>query len=413
MGSVAAVILVTHAIHGNPHTSQTIHLEARHHYVHCQGENALVLAPVRALLISNPNSTSNTDRRMPDIVRALRSVEGIHLTSMFTAYRGHAEEIVAGLTIRDYDAIICLGGDGTINEVVNGLMNCDPFSALPADELPTIAAIPTGSANVLAGALGIPRDPVDAAWYVASLLRSQTHSTISVGHAATRCFVVNAGIGIDAEVIATMDQLRQKGTRAKAVRYIPAIFSAWNNLRANPPEITAVIDGKEFGRDLAMAVVSNSNPWTFLGDLPIITNPSASIRKGLGFYGFTSLRGLTGLIAAANLAGFLTRLRSVVDVEDRERRIDNVQNIHLSSPCPLRLQLDGEYIDQRDHLTIRVKQGAINFVARADDYTEDQFTKKVATRPVDERLLVVATKKIMDRVRRRFSTAQKTDVTGT
>lgn len=227
---------------------------------HHRSIHALLLVPVRALLISNPNSTSNSARRMPSIVRALRSVDGIRLTSMFTAYPGHAEEMVAGITVRDYDVIISLGGDGTINEIVNGLMDSNPFSALPATELPAIATIPTGSANVLAGALGIPRDPVDAAWYIASLLRSRTRSAISVGHAAERCFLVNAGIGIDAEVISTMEQLRHNGTRAKAVRYLPAIFTAWNELRKSPPQITATIDGKEFGRDLAMAVVSNSNP---------------------------------------------------------------------------------------------------------------------------------------------------------
>lgn len=350
---------------------------------------------------------------MPGIVRALRSVEGIHLTSRFTAYPGHAADMVAGITVRDYDVIISLGGDGTINEIVNGLMNSNPFSAPPATELPAIAAIPTGSANVLAGALGIPRDPVDAAWYIAGLLRSRTHSTISVGHAADRCFVVNAGIGIDAEVIATMEQLRQNGTRAKAIRYLPAVFTAWNELRANPPQITATVDDKEFGRDLAMAVVSNSNPWTFLGDLPIVTNPTVSLRKGLGFYGFTSLKGVTGLVAAANLAGFFTRLRSPFHVADRERRIDNAQEIQLTATTPLRLQLDGEYIDQRDCLNIRVQQGAINFVARADDHTEAQFTQKVATRPVDERLLIVATKRVMDRTRRLFSTNQKMEATHT
>lgn len=91
----------------------------------------------------------------------------------------------------------------------------------------------------------------------------------------------------------------------------------------------------------------------------------------------------------------------------RERRVDNAQRIELTATAPLRLQLDGEYINQCDSLNIRVKQGAVSFAARADDYTEHQFTKKVATRPVDERLLVVVTKKVMDRTRQLFSTSQK------
>lgn len=367
---------------------------------------------MRALLISNPHSTSNTDGRMPGIVRALRSVEGVRLTTKFTAYPGHAAELVAGLTKRDYDAIIGIGGDGTVNEIVNGLLSSKAGShgkshgAATADELPTIALIPSGSANVLAGCLGIPRDPVDAAWYVAGLLRSGAHSAISVGYAEGRHFVVNAGIGIDAEVIAAMESLRRGGSRASALRYMSTVLSVWKRLRSNPPRITATVDGRVIGRDVTFAVVSNANPWTFLGDLPIVTNPALSVRKGLGFYGFSGVKGVTGLVGAANLAGSLLWLRAPLAVGKRELRVDEASEVLLESAAALRLQLDGEYIDWRKRVAISIRREAINVAARIDDFTDSQFTQKVASRPMDERLLVVVTKKLADRARRLFDSNQ-------
>ena len=78
-------------------------------------------------MISNPNSTSQTNALFRQIVPCLQAVEGLHLKVKFTHYPGHAEEMVRGMTRDDYDVIIAVGGDGTVNEVVNGLLG-------PADE---------------------------------------------------------------------------------------------------------------------------------------------------------------------------------------------------------------------------------------------------------------------------------------
>nr|WP_240393859.1 diacylglycerol kinase family protein [Corynebacterium lactis] len=360
---------------------------------------------MRALLISNPNSTTNTPAAMKDIVVALRSVESLTIKAVFTAYKGHAADIVSGVTAEDFDYIVCLGGDGTVNETVNGMLDSDPFRSRPARKLPTLAIIPTGSANVLAGSLGLPRNPVDAAWYVAGLMRKGVSSTISVGHAANRCFVVNAGVGIDAEVIATMDRLRSGGTRASYFRYLPEVYRAWRGLQTKPPRIEVTVDGKQLGHDLPIAIVSNANPWTFLGDLPIVTNPNLSVRGGLGFYGVTSLTGVVGLIAAANLTGALTGLREPFRIPEREIRVDDASEVRLETARPLKFQLDGEYIDLRTSLSIRVKESAIRVVALADDYTAARFTKTVASRPVEERLLNMFGKRLMDRLRRRNANA--------
>lgn len=325
------------------------------------------------------------------------------MKALFTAYPQHATELVRGLTRNDVDVIVCMGGDGTVNEVVNGLLDSDPFTAASARELPEVAVIPTGSANVLAGSLRIPRNPYDAAWHVARILKTNERATISVGHAAGRCFVVNAGVGIDADVIATMDRLRSQGTKASVFRYMPEVIGAWRRLLSDPPQITAIIDGQTAGSDLPVALVSNTNPWTFLGDLPVVTNPDTSIGSGLGFFGITSMSGLTGIIAAANLGGAGLALRRIFRIKQREVRADDARSVELVSSEPLKFQLDGEYIDERSDLTITVKDSALRFVAHDPSLHQPDGFEELAKRTLPYRIAAAFQDRVFARVQRILS----------
>src|SRR5271166_4344030 len=131
--------------------------------------------PVRALLIVNPSATSTTRLRRDVIASALASA--VDLEVVETRYRGHATKLAASARKEGYGLVLTLGGDGTVNEVVNGILGPgnahEPGAAEggseqwqadlpPAHELPALAALPGGSANVFTGALRLPRDPVDA-----------------------------------------------------------------------------------------------------------------------------------------------------------------------------------------------------------------------------------------------------------
>lgn len=130
---------------------------------------------VRAVLIVNPNATSTTPAGRDLLAHALES--RVALTVRHTDHRGHAIEIAERAREDDVDVIIVHGGDGTVNEVVNGLLGKPPGrsgtgSGAEVDiaRVPAVAVVPGGSANVFARALGISSDPTEATNQLIDLL---------------------------------------------------------------------------------------------------------------------------------------------------------------------------------------------------------------------------------------------------
>ena len=106
---------------------------------------------MRAVLIVNPNATSTTPAGRDLLAHALES--RTRLTVAHTGHRGHAIEIAQQAVEDNIDVVIAHGGDGTVNEVVNGLLGKP--GRLPLGQLPAVAVVPGGSANVFARSLGI------------------------------------------------------------------------------------------------------------------------------------------------------------------------------------------------------------------------------------------------------------------
>ena len=147
------------------------------------------------------------------------------------------------------DLVVTLGGDGTVNEAVNGLMTAGPA---PADtgprRLPALAVVPGGSTNVFARALGLPkrlgrghqRDPGGAA-------RPAGSRTIGLGRADDRYFTFCAGLGLDAAVVRRVEQARLRGPVVHARRCTSARRSASSSpgRTARHPPITLERPGED------------------------------------------------------------------------------------------------------------------------------------------------------------------------
>ena len=161
------------------------------------------------MLIVNPHATSTTPLRRDVIARALASE--LDLTVVQTRYRGHAAQFAGDAAQDRFQLVLTLGGDGTVNEAVNGLLRAFPPEAGGPETRPALAALPGGSANVFTRALGMPADPVDATGRLLAALTGGGRRTIGVGLAQDRYFTINAGLGIDAEVVRAIEGLRADG----------------------------------------------------------------------------------------------------------------------------------------------------------------------------------------------------------
>ena len=143
---------------------------------------------MRALLIANPYATSTTAVRREVITRALASE--LDLNVVQTRYRGHAGHVAEGAARDGYELVLTLGGDGTVNEVINGMLRACPPSAAaqPGDTpqaAPMFAPLPGGSANVFTRSLGLPADLVDATGQILAALQERRTRSIGLGLART------------------------------------------------------------------------------------------------------------------------------------------------------------------------------------------------------------------------------------
>lgn len=221
--------------------------------------------------------------------------------------------------VGDADAIYVFGGDGTFNEVLNGLEVDIPLGFLPG-----------GGTSVLPRALGLPRNPVEAALRVAE---GRTRR-IGLGRVNGRRFGFNAGLGFDAELVRRVDELgrRPDGKRPgdRAFVRIAASALAERNARFDPQ-----LDVEGHGR-AALVLVANCSPYTYAGALALDLVPGAGFDDGLAFVAPVSLRGRD--FPRMLLQGFRGRglqADRTLSGHDLDRLV-----VHCDHPLPL--QVDGE-----------------------------------------------------------------------
>src|SRR3954463_5724189 len=132
---------------------------------------------MRALVVVNPAATATTPKGRDVLVRALASELKVDVVE--TEHRGHGRELGARAVADGIDVVVTLGGDGTVNEVVNGLLEHGP-----APHLPTLAVVPGGSTNVFSRALGRSRDPAEATTQILESVRAGRTRLVSLGTAS-------------------------------------------------------------------------------------------------------------------------------------------------------------------------------------------------------------------------------------
>jgi diacylglycerol kinase family enzyme len=296
---------------------------------------ALLEAPAvrrRMLVVVNPYATTMSDRLRSLVVAALGSRYDV--TAVDTEAQGHATELARSAVDQRFDVVVSFGGDGTLNEVANGLADSDvPLSVLPG-----------GATNVFCKMLGIPGEIVDATEHLLRVADDWRPRQVDLAQVNGRWFTFSAGFGLDATVVRAVDLRPARKHRFGEWYFAWAAVSTFlRRYLIRPPRVEALIGPGDAAVGGINVVVQNSDPFTYFGDKP--------------------LRGAEGAtLGSGDLAGIVLHRAGPVDVPTmafrlfsrRARVVDHRQVTPFSGRRevvarsvdgrPVPLQLDGDWV---------------------------------------------------------------------
>src|SRR6188472_3874097 len=279
-------------------------------------------AKKQMLLIVNPYATTVSDRLKNLVVYALQGRFEVETVS--TEAQNHATEI--GREVRDhgYDVVVAFGGDGTLNEVANGLAGTDvPVSVLPG-----------GSTNVVCRTLGIPNDVVDATEHLIGLADDFEPRKIDLGRCNGRRFVFACGVGLDATVVKRVDAHPRLKARARQWYYTWAAVSGfYRHYLRDPVRFELEIDGGT--QEGVTAIAQNSDPFTYFGNIPI------RIAEDIGLDDGTISMALLRRAKQRDMLPIATRVLSNSLHAAKHRQIDEFDAVTKASVRSVSLDEDG------------------------------------------------------------------------
>jgi diacylglycerol kinase family enzyme len=266
-----------------------------------------------------------------------------------TNRRGHATRLAQGAANDGVDVVVCLGGDGTLNEIANGLAGTDT----------ALAPLPGGSTNVFARTIGLPNDPIEATGLLLEGLSQERIENVGLGSVNGRYFLFHVGIGFDAVVVKQVERRAGLKRYVSHPLFIYAAFATWfRHYDRSRPRFSvregqgAVIDDGYF------AICLNTNPYTYLGNRPFNVIPEATLDRGLAILTFRSLAFVPLLRAAASALGFGRDIR-------RHKHLDvrtDLTSFEVDGHGPFPYQVDGDYLGETEHLAFRHEPDVLKLV---------------------------------------------------
>jgi diacylglycerol kinase family enzyme len=293
---------------------------------------------VKVALVVNPFATRVSEEGLADVRAELNRVA--QLDVLLTEHPGHAAELVAGACRAGADAVVVFSGDGGFNEALNGLESDVPIGFLPG-----------GGTSVLSRALGLQRDPVDAARQVGDALAAGRTRRISLGRVNGRRFAFAAGVGLPAEAVRRVDSLGRSGDgrRPGDLAFAWAIV---RGLAARRGRLEPQLEIEGYGR-AACAFVANSRPYTYAGPIPLPIARDAELDRGLDLIAPVEVTPVAlPSVAARVLSGHASGRRFV-----REHDLDQIE---VRCDVPLPLHVDGEDLGDVERAVFEAERDAVS-----------------------------------------------------
>jgi diacylglycerol kinase family enzyme len=302
---------------------------------------------VRLLLIVNSSASSVTARSRVVIQKALSADHSVTMTE--TSRRGHAARLAQGAAATGTDVVVVLGGDGTLNEAANGL----------AGTSTALAPLPGGSTNVFARTIGLPNDPMEATGVLLDALTRRSIRRVGLGSVNGRYFLFHTGMGFDAAVVAQVERHAMLKRYAGHPLYIYAGFATWLRHfdRSRPRFAVHHTDGTVID-DAYLAIVLNTNPYTFLGNRPLDLAPEATLDRGLAA---VTLRTLDPVKTLRVVGSALSTGRHLRNSRWVDHRVD-LTGLEVTGFGPFPYQVDGDHLGDTDRLVFRHEPAILDLV---------------------------------------------------
>jgi len=302
---------------------------------------------VRVLLIVNAFASSVTARSMVVIRKAFSADHDVEMVE--TSRRGHAARLARGAANDGVDAVVVMGGDGTLNEAANGLVGTDT----------ALATLPGGSTNVFARTIGLPNDPIEATGVLLDALGRGSFRRVGLGAVNGRCFLFHTGLGFDAAVVEQVERRSSLKRYAGHPLFVYAGFATW--LRhydtSRPRMAVRLADGRTID-DGYFTIVLNTSPYTYLGNRPLDLTPEATLDTGLSLVvvrtmDFAKVLGLIG--SALGSGRHIRSSRHALVAHD-------LDEIEITGFGPLPYQVDGDFLGQGEDFHFEHRKDALNLV---------------------------------------------------
>ena len=303
----------------------------------------------RMLIIVNPYAATVSDRLRHLVVYALQG--RFEVDAVDTQARGHATELCREAASEDYDVVVAFGGDGTVNEAVNGLVGTGtPLTCLPG-----------GRANVYCRMLGIPTDVVDATEHLLAMADDWRPRKVDLGVVNGRCFTFSSGLGLDASVVERVDARPSLKARLGPYFFAWVAVSTFVRRYLFSPVRMEVQAGERTLQGVT-TLVQNGSPFTYFQDHPIEIAEGAALDSGtlagavlhratpvaMPFIGWRALSARARVVRHRQVSGF-------ADIREL--------TVRTADGRPLPLQADGDYLGDVAEARYSILPRALNVVA--------------------------------------------------
>jgi diacylglycerol kinase family enzyme len=301
---------------------------------------------VKILFIVNPSASGVTPRGRVVIQNALAASHD--LTVSETKRRGHATRLAQGAASTGVDVVVAMGGDGTVNEVANGLVRTNT----------ALGVLPGGSTNVFARTLGLVNEPIEATSQLLSALSRSSIRRVGLGNVNGRFFCFHVGMGYDAAVV---EQVEKRGQLKRYLGHPLFAYAAIDTWLRHFDRKTAPFAVHIPGRkpiDGFFSICLNTDPYTFLGSRPLSLVPEATLDDPLGLVTLQSLKlgSMLQTVRAAFRGGNRLAALDGVDVQT------GIESLTVRGHRPFPWQVDGDHLGDTDLLEFRWEPSVLDLI---------------------------------------------------